>query len=111
MREYCSVITSCRNSSSEASAAIATMLGRGVITSRTIFAKLDHRLDEFSVVLLDEPFLGSGADERLDILGGGGRLFAGRLIVGEFDQRLEEFEERFTGARDPRQHAQQGRER
>ena len=35
MREYCSLITSWRNCSSVASAEMATMLGRGVITSRT----------------------------------------------------------------------------
>src|ERR1019366_6217409 len=35
MREYCSVMTSWRNCSSVASAEMATMFGRGVMTSRT----------------------------------------------------------------------------
>jgi len=44
-----------------ACAEMATMLGRGFITSRTVVSpNSDHGLDQLAVLLLDETLLGAG---------------------------------------------------
>ena len=76
-----------------------------------LVAELDHRLHQFPVLLFNETLFGAGRDQRLDVFGGGGRLFRGGGVIRQIHQRLEEPEHSHARAGDPRQSAQRPHQR
>ena len=76
-----------------------------------LIAELHHRLHQFAVLLPDEPLLGARRNQRLNVIGGGGRLFRRRAGIRQFHQRLEELQRRHAGVRGPRQRPQQRNQR
>ena len=85
MREYCSWMTSWRSSSSVASAEMATILGRGVITSRTTLSP-NSTTDWISLRSSSSinPSSCAGGNQRLDVFRRSGLLLVG---VGESSAR------------------------
>ena len=93
MREYCSLITSWRSSSSVASAGMATMLGRGVITSRTTLSP-NSTTDWISLRSSSSirPSSVPGVDQRFDVLRRSRRLlgaarFSSAISISEWKKR------------------------